>query len=647
MHEKVKSSHAAAAILASIVVLLSFTSQVKKLSLPVAFIAEPRQLTAQVATPASITLSPSTGSITVGTPFFVNIMLNTGGQNVYGVDINKLRFSTAVLEIADTDAIVAGTNITQGTIMTKNFVNTVDNVAGTLQFSQVADPDGAKIFNGTGILGTVKFNVKAAGTASVNIDFTPNLGTDSNVAGDGVDLLGSVGTASFTATAPDTTDPTQPGAPVLNVISPTQINLTWAASTDASGIKNYVVERCSGTANCTGYAVIASPTATSYNDLGLTQGTIYRYRIKAVDNANRSSSYSISSNATTPVPDTTAPNISATQAISVTTNAATITWTTNEASDSYVEYGLTTTYGTVVTNATMVTNHSIPIGPLAAGTVYHFRVKSKDAANNSSPLTVDNVFTTVANSDNTPPTVPTGLIATANTETEVQLSWNASTDPQGPGEAVSGVKHYEIYRNNTLLSTSLTTNFKNTGLTAGTAYSYQVTAVDNAGKTSAKSPAVSVTTPTFSLAVQRKIVIVPEGAPATKRVVSGTIELIDPATGLNLPNQITVTTDNLGVYTLSVPAGIVPRVNMRARMTGYLSKIINDIDLRDTNVLTVTFPTLLAGDFDSNKEVNVLDFSSMNAKWGTNDSLTDLNKDGEVNTLDFSFLARNWMLTGE
>ena len=81
--------------------------------------------------------------------------------------------------------------------------------------------------------------------------------------------------------------------------------------------------------------------------------------------------------------DTTPPTISSVTASSITSSGATITWTTNEAADTQVEYGTTTSYGSSTTlNTTLVTSHSQPLSGLAASTLYHYRVKSKDAASN-------------------------------------------------------------------------------------------------------------------------------------------------------------------------------------------------------------------------------------------------------------------------
>lgn len=92
-------------------------------------------------------------------------------------------------------------------------------------------------------------------------------------------------------------------------------------------------------------------------------------------------------------PDTTPPVISNIAATGISSSSATITWATDELSNSTVEYGLTTSYGGTVSNANNVTSHSIALSGLSAGTLYHYRVSSTDAAGNSA-TSADNTFTT-------------------------------------------------------------------------------------------------------------------------------------------------------------------------------------------------------------------------------------------------------------
>lgn len=93
--------------------------------------------------------------------------------------------------------------------------------------------------------------------------------------------------------------------------------------------------------------------------------------------------------------DTTPPVISGVAATGLSDTSATITWSTSENSDSVVEYGTTTSYGSTASNASLVLNHSIGLSGLAASTLYHYRVKSKDAANNTA-TSGDFTFTTLA-----------------------------------------------------------------------------------------------------------------------------------------------------------------------------------------------------------------------------------------------------------
>jgi hypothetical protein len=89
--------------------------------------------------------------------------------------------------------------------------------------------------------------------------------------------------------------------------------------------------------------------------------------------------------------------------------------------------------------------------------------------------------------DTTPPTVPTGLTATAISSSQINLSWTASTDNVG-------VTGYNVYSSGTLIATTPTTAYSNSGLTASTTYTYTVAAFDAAGNTSAHSSSASATT---------------------------------------------------------------------------------------------------------------------------------------------------------
>lgn len=101
---------------------------------------------------------------------------------------------------------------------------------------------------------------------------------------------------------------------------------------------------------------------------------------------------------------------------SITAHEATITWTTNELSDSFVEYGLDTSYGLSVSDDTEVTSHSVTLTGLEPATTYYYLVTSTDHAGNPASE-VGLPFTTLAN---TPP-VAVNDSATTNEATPVVI----------------------------------------------------------------------------------------------------------------------------------------------------------------------------------------------------------------------------------
>ncbi len=91
-------------------------------------------------------------------------------------------------------------------------------------------------------------------------------------------------------------------------------------------------------------------------------------------------------------------------------------------------------------------------------------------------------------SDTTPPTTPQGLTAQAVSESQIDLSWQPSSD------AGSGISHYNLYRNSQRIAQPTSTSFSDAGLNGGTLYTYNVSAVDRAGLESSWSSAASATT---------------------------------------------------------------------------------------------------------------------------------------------------------
>ena len=97
----------------------------------------------------------------------------------------------------------------------------------------------------------------------------------------------------------------------------------------------------------------------------------------------------------------------------------TVTWNTlNDASTSWVDWGVTTSYelgnatsGSPFGNNTLVTLHSVKMSSLTTGTVYHYRVRSSDALGNTS-VSADQTYKVAE-----PPAVPVVSVATTLTGT--------------------------------------------------------------------------------------------------------------------------------------------------------------------------------------------------------------------------------------
>lgn len=94
--------------------------------------------------------------------------------------------------------------------------------------------------------------------------------------------------------------------------------------------------------------------------------------------------------------------ISAVNTPVITSTSVYITWSTNVAATSQVEYGTSNSYGSTTSlNANLVTSHTVSLSGLNPQTTYHFRVKSKTASGNE---TVDSDRTFATTSGPSPPT---------------------------------------------------------------------------------------------------------------------------------------------------------------------------------------------------------------------------------------------------
>src|SRR5688572_13367984 len=188
----------------------------------------------------------------------------------------------------------------------------------------------------------------------------------------------------------------------ISTVLAADVTLTWDANTEP-GVAGYNLY--AGVTSGGYGSFVSVGNQTSYTVTGLANGTFY-FAVTAYNAYGVESGFSNELSVTINVPsDTTPPVISSVQAINVTSGGATISWNTNDPSTTQVEYGLTTVYGSSTTlNISLVTTHFQSLGVLASGRLYHYRVKSRDAAGNLA-ISGNSTFTTAIPPDTTPPTV--------------------------------------------------------------------------------------------------------------------------------------------------------------------------------------------------------------------------------------------------
>ncbi len=126
------------------------------------------------------------------------------------------------------------------------------------------------------------------------------------------------------------------------------------------------------------------------------------------------------------------------------------------------------------------------------------------------------------------------------------------------------------------------------------------------------------------------------------------LKILTPGTSTLIVEKNDITTAASGAATFTLSAvGLSAGTNYdyQLKPTYYLSKKILNTAFADS--MTLTFSNLRAGDLDNSNLVNSLDFSILNTKWDTADSVADINQDGLVNTIDFSLLNSNWFQSGQ
>ncbi|AKM82392.1 TPA: hypothetical protein DD449_04860 [Candidatus Berkelbacteria bacterium] len=151
---------------------------------------------------SSLTLSPATSSINAGSAFNVNIALNTAGQAVSGVQIEKIHFDPTVLQVVDADTATTGIQIAKGNInnFEMSLTNSVDNASGTITYAVATISND---YTGNDILAIINFKAlnKVAANSAVTFDYTQGSKVLTSVSdSSGNNVLLTVGNGSYSIT---------------------------------------------------------------------------------------------------------------------------------------------------------------------------------------------------------------------------------------------------------------------------------------------------------------------------------------------------------------------------------------------------------------------------------------------------------------
>jgi phosphodiesterase/alkaline phosphatase D-like protein len=176
--------------------------------------------------------------------------------------------------------------------------------------------------------------------------------------------------------------------------------------------------------------------------------------------------------------DNVAPLISAVAAVPTAT-AATITWTTDEASTSRVDYETSPTALTLnASSAAAGTAHSLSLAGLTTGSVYYYRVTSVDSSGNSSTVPTASAAPATFTARTSVPPVITAVNVTPGSTTAT-ITW--TTDTNSTSRVDYGTAPGALTLNITAASLVTGHSITLTGLTATTTYYYRVTSVDSSG----------------------------------------------------------------------------------------------------------------------------------------------------------------------
>ena len=276
------------------------------------------------------------------------------------------------------------------------------------------------------------------------------------------------------ATTLDASPPTVPQNLTTSPVGTERIDLSWTASEDPeSGVAEYLVFRDDSQVGTTAQTV--------FQDDGLTPATAYDYYVVAVNGDGLQSQPSATVSARTF--DGTGPTApTELTATAVATDRIDLTWSPAQDEETGIAAYKVFRDGLEVATTTETSYQDSGLSP---ATEYEYRVSAVNGDGLQGSLSDPASARTL---DGSGPTAPTNVEATTVSQTQVDLTWTASEDPE------TGVEQYKVYRDGAVVGAVVSTSFADTGLQQNTTYVYTISAVNGEGIEGERSQSVSART---------------------------------------------------------------------------------------------------------------------------------------------------------
>lgn len=342
---------------------------------------------------------------------------------------------------------------------------TKDTVVVRHTSSSITDPTGGTTYNSGDSTGGGTVIYRGSGTSVTDSNRTAGTTYYYKVYAENYSYYSS-GVSTNTATIP-----LAPGAPTGSSVATTSFTANWSNPGGATSYYLDVATDSGFTSFVTGYNN-KSVSGTSDSVTGLTAGTTYYVRVRAVSAGGTSASSAALTQVTVP----TAPNTPT--AGSVTASSFAVSWSAVTGATSYkLDVATDSGFTSKLSSYNDVTATSpTTVSGLNASTTYYVRVRAVSSGGtgaNSGTLTQSTAASATA------PAAPTGLTVTPGNQL-LSLSFAAGAD------GGSAITNYEYSTNGGSSWTarspaSTATSFDITGLTNGTSYDVQVRAVNAIG----------------------------------------------------------------------------------------------------------------------------------------------------------------------